>query len=148
MVDFQERLQCSEHMLTLEALNWVDMENYAIDKLSAVSTNAVMKRHFQWPMTVSGMDFVSRLVSRAEGVFLWACLVLKRLTSRIRVVQDIEKLHEQLDTFPSELGAYFKKLMYERINPTWTDNSETAATLVVAQYQYGWSFFHYLGFTN
>ncbi|TVY31187.1 Vegetative incompatibility protein HET-E-1 [Lachnellula hyalina] len=57
------------------------------------------------------MQFVDRVVVKAEGVFLWVSLVLKSLQRGMANGDDPKELMHRLETLPSELGNLFEEML-------------------------------------
>jgi hypothetical protein len=54
---------------------------------------------------------IAGILSKAAGVFLWVCLVIKQLLHELRDGCSIEKLLESVEGISSDLGHYFTRLM-------------------------------------
>lgn len=73
-----------------------------------------------------------RIVSKSSGVFLWVHFVMQRVFELLSVGLEVEDVQNQVDEIPAELNKYFRKLVYERISPTWRDSYATGAALKLA----------------
>ncbi|KAH8885834.1 hypothetical protein GQ53DRAFT_876663 [Thozetella sp. PMI_491] len=67
-------------------------------------------------------DLVKRIVQMAEGVFLWAYLVVRSLSRRINTYSE-RQLHSILDDTPAELTPLFSQML-DRIDPSEKAQSE------------------------
>jgi hypothetical protein len=54
---------------------------------------------------------ISQIVDRAQGVFLWAFLVIRSLREGIANGDDLDTLHARLQELPSDLEDFFKRLI-------------------------------------
>lgn len=70
-------------------------------------------------------SFVDKFVGIAEGVFLWAKLVLVSVVERLDYKKDIEDLEQALETYPPELDDLFDKIMRDKVR-----NNEEALTIL------------------
>ncbi|KAK7704626.1 hypothetical protein SLS64_008390 [Diaporthe eres] len=59
---------------------------------------------------------VRAIVERAEGVWLWVYLVVRDLLRDMRDNEPFEHLQKRLDSYPRELGEYFRKI-FDRFDP-------------------------------
>lgn len=70
-------------------------------------------------------SFVDKFVGIAEGVFLWAKLVLVSVVEMLDYKKDIEDLEQALETYPQELDGLFDKIMRDKVR-----NNEEALTIL------------------
>lgn len=70
-------------------------------------------------------SFVDKFVGIAEGVFLWAKLVLVSVVEMLDYKKDIEDLEQALETYPPELDGLFDKIMRDKVR-----NNEEALTIL------------------
>lgn len=70
------------------------------------------------------------IAHKAEGVWLWTYLVTKQLCQELELGRDIERLQAYLDEVPHDLKAFFRKMIYERID--YRDHSAVAKLLKCA----------------
>lgn len=59
---------------------------------------------------------IRAIVERAEGVWLWVYLVVRDLLRDMRDNEPFEHLQKRLDSYPRELGEYFRKI-FDRFDP-------------------------------
>ncbi|KAI7781725.1 hypothetical protein LA080_014491 [Diaporthe eres] len=59
---------------------------------------------------------VRAIVERAEGVWLWVYLVVRDLLRDMRDNEPFEHLQKRLDSYPRELGEYFRNI-FDRFDP-------------------------------
>lgn len=59
---------------------------------------------------------IRAIVDRAEGVWLWVYLVVRDLLRDMRDNEPFEHLQKRLDSYPRELGEYFRKI-FDRFDP-------------------------------
>ncbi|KAL8857196.1 MAG: hypothetical protein Q9178_006251 [Gyalolechia marmorata] len=62
--------------------------------------------------------FVHDIAGRAEGVFLWAVIVVREVRDGLQGLVDLDKLKQAIDSLPSELEDLFM-LMLDRIKPVF-----------------------------
>ena len=84
--------------LRLQDLNRRDISHFVRDKL----------RSYEDILTER---LISDLISRAEGVFLWAALVLRSMISGCLAGDDAATLSSRLDATPKELAQLFEQLL-------------------------------------
>lgn len=84
--------------LRLQDLNAEDIDRFVRGKLSTAEASL-------------SEDLVYELIHRAEGVFLWAALVVKSMISGALAGDSVETLKLRLDTTPKELNDLFKQLL-------------------------------------
>lgn len=59
---------------------------------------------------------IRTIVERAEGVWLWVYLVVRDLLRDMRDNEPFEHLQKRFDSYPRELGEYFRKI-FDRFDP-------------------------------
>jgi hypothetical protein len=84
--------------LRLQDLNWRDISKFVWDRL----------RPYEDALTEK---LITQLIYRAEGVFLWAALVVKSMISGCLAGDDSATLLSRLNTTPRELVALFRQLL-------------------------------------
>ncbi|KAM0228869.1 hypothetical protein ACHAPO_010393 [Fusarium lateritium] len=84
-------------------------------------------------------DIISRLLDKAEGVFLWLFLATKSLITGFMNGDDVEILMKRLDELPSELEALYEA-MWSRLNANNKVYRETAAMYFHCVIADGWYF--------
>ena len=72
----------------------------------------------------------TRILSLAEGVFLWVKLILDELLQEFTDGSDLEDLHGALDRIPTDLQDFYKYIVNTRINPKHTAESNIIFELV------------------
>ncbi|KAI1178971.1 hypothetical protein F4777DRAFT_42061 [Nemania sp. FL0916] len=88
--------------------------------------------HPQWNKSISQKEgdlLVSKITTRAEGVFLWVFLVTKLLREGLTNHDSIDDLNSILDKMPSDLGQFFM-LMLNSVYPMY--HQKMAVTLRIA----------------
>jgi hypothetical protein len=98
--------QDPRHKLYLQDLTMDDIANYARDKLEELPGSTVLRRD-----PARYQRFISDIVHRAQGVFLWVFLVIKSLREGITNGDGISLLHERLLELPSDLEQFFERLI-------------------------------------
>jgi hypothetical protein len=114
--------------IKLEDLNKQDIEQFVWDRLSSSAKDPETYRAFQ-TRSRNSRELVEKITQKSDGVFLWTHLVVHRLSDWLRIGQSLERLDDYVNGFPSELEEYFRKLIFERISPTWKGSSATAQAL-------------------
>ena len=115
--------------LRLQDLTFETIREYAEFKLSKPIQNYVSPNKYD--RTQAG-DLVNRIVSRADGVFLWAVIAIRDLYDGLQGIANIDELVQTLESLPSELGSLFM-LILQRIKPVF--KRDGAYFLQVAMYQ-------------
>lgn len=107
------------------------MEIYVKDRLvsAEAETDSILGFCDNAP---SARSFIQHVVSSAEGVFLWAELVLKTICSEMRKGRDLGQLNQAVSSFPNNLDDYFRKFIFDRIHRTRQNVPDTAAALKLA----------------
>ena len=80
--------------------------------------------------------FIEKFLDKADGVFIWAHLVVSSMCDRLLAGANLPELEHCLDEFPAELEEYLHRLVYDRIGSTWRQGqySETAIALKLATF--------------
>lgn len=105
---FQDDISRSRH-LRLERLTVPDIDRFVLDTLQPYA-----QRFPEDPGDETLEWFVEELVTKSEGVFLWARLAAKRLVRGLRVKNSIAQLKEHLELMPSDLNDLFAS-MWKRL---------------------------------
>ncbi|KAH7138017.1 hypothetical protein B0J11DRAFT_475230 [Dendryphion nanum] len=112
----------SRWKLKVEDFTRDDMRKYTHDLLNENPS-------FQ-KFTIQNRERIQRQISKkAEGVWLWVYLVIRDLLRDLAGDEDYDHLQTRMDSFPSDLHAYFKVMM-ERIDKI--HRQETARIFLVA----------------
>lgn len=74
-------------------------------------------------------DFVSNLVTDADGVFLWVFLVTRSLLEGLTNADRIKDLQNRLNEVPKDLEEYFRKILFSTENRYRT---QTARIIIIA----------------
>jgi hypothetical protein len=69
------------------------------------------------------LKFANRIVDRADGVFLWARLVVRSLLSDIAHSDSLKDLQEGLESTPKDLNGLFRK-MIDGVDPAVRKRSD------------------------
>lgn len=115
--------------LRLEDVSRVDFQHYALQEMRLYAVKSSLRSELVPTLSESAARFLLDLVCKAEGVFLWLFLVLRRLGPRVRFAKTFDDLSPHLESFPSELEAYLRDHVYSRIKASWREASDTAAVL-------------------
>lgn len=73
-------------------------------------------------------DLAERIVHNAQGVFLWVKLVVRNLLRGLSNDDHLSDLHKRLQSFPTDLSAYFQH-MFDGIDEFYRE--ETAETVLI-----------------
>jgi len=115
--------QCPQ--LRLEDLTRADIQLYVESRLR-VSHGW---RFFEEAARQEADKLVSNIISRAEGVFLWACLVVRDILQGLRDGDSLEELRRKLYRIPTDLNDYFMSII-ESVEPCY--RREASALLQLA----------------
>lgn len=74
----------------------------------------------------------TKVVRKAEGVFLWVALVVADIVIGIDQIESYAELHEKLDQMHDDLYTIFKQILLDRIMPN--HRQEVARNLLIAHY--------------
>lgn len=99
--------------LCLEDLTSQDIRQYAMDRLGE---NARFKQ-LTLEEPVKAPEFVEEIVRKADGVFLWAVLVVKSLIADLDNRDDIPDLQRRLGLLPKKLGDLYAYILH-KIGPS------------------------------
>lgn len=77
-------------------------------------------------------ELVKLVVDRADGVFLWVELVVRAINVELKKDRGVSRVSTIVQEFPSELEEYFTTLIYERIENSSGNISDTASVLSLA----------------
>jgi hypothetical protein len=72
------------------------------------------------------------LVHRADGVSLWVELVVRAVEIELKKDRGLTRVYSIVEDLPSELDEYFTTLIYDRIEKTSGNISDTASVLSLA----------------
>jgi hypothetical protein len=117
--------------IKLESLTSREMHRYVRDQLIRAESAQSLVRDFR-DNTAEAKTFVRQVVKQAEGVFLWTSLVVKHISSERRRGRRFDRLRKCLESFPEDLEAYFRALVWGRIPGLKTNKTETACVLFLA----------------
>ncbi len=99
--------------LRLQDLTRHSIRAYTNDRLSDPIQGHVCHRNLD---EYRAEEFVHKIARRAEGVFLWAVIVVREVRDGLQGLVDLDKLEQAIDSLPSELEDLFL-LMLDRIKP-------------------------------
>jgi hypothetical protein len=110
--EFEDRFgKDSEWKLYMQDLTRDDIHLYVEDSLSENSRfQQLQKEDPQCP------DFVSGIVSEADGVFLWVFLVVRSLLDGLTNSDRIKDLQDRLNETPKDLQEYFRTILFSTEN--------------------------------
>lgn len=98
--------------LRLQDLTRRDIESYVQDTLR----KKLESRRLTKVYTSENIDyFTSAVVERAEGVFLWAYVALKRILQSLTDRADLDALHGRLNDLPKDMKDLYEH-MWKRLN--------------------------------
>lgn len=101
--------------LKLQDLTFDSIRAYAGGKLSKLIQERVSLHKIDGHLDEG---LVSRIVERADGVFLWAVIAVREVREGLREIADMSELAQMIDSLPSELEKLFM-LMLDRIKPAY-----------------------------
>ena len=93
--------------LRLQDLTRNDIRGYVTDKLQSVT------RPLSAPssQSISLDDIISKILSRAEGVFLWVSFAVKDQMHGLRNGDSIEQLEERIELLPSDVEGIYGNMV-------------------------------------
>ncbi|KAI6797611.1 hypothetical protein KC361_g3830 [Hortaea werneckii] len=103
--------QIADHHLTLQHLTRTDIKNYIVGEL----INDPLFTHLA-PGAEYTDSITKKILSRAQGVFLWVRLVVRDLRQALAEGDDTKQLDLLLEALPSDLESYFGRMLYS-LNP-------------------------------
>jgi hypothetical protein len=116
---------CRTPSLRLDQITQLDMINYTKDRICKTTRDQ--------RLTAKEINNLVRLVTdRADGVFLWVELVVRALDVELKKDRGLSRVHSIVQDFPSELDEYFTALIFERIEKTSGNTTDTASVLSLA----------------
>lgn len=95
--------------ICLEDLTFQDIKQYAMDRLGQ---NARFKQ-LTVEEPIKAPEYVEEIVRKADGVFLWATLVVKSQLADIGNDDDISDLQRRLELLPGKLGDLYAYIMHK-----------------------------------
>jgi hypothetical protein len=122
--EFATRLRRSPS-LRLDQITRFDMTTYVTNRIySAVREQALVAEEVG--------KLVDLVVRRADGVFLWVELVVRAVEIELKKDRGLTRVYSIVEDLPSELNDYFTTLIYDRIEKTSGNISDTASVLSLA----------------
>ncbi|MCJ1242802.1 hypothetical protein MMC14_010811 [Varicellaria rhodocarpa] len=95
--------------LKLQDLTFNDMLQYVHDKFhSDPRTRRIVRREPE-----SGSTFMTEIVRRADGVFLWITLAVRSLLKDLQNGDKISNLEQRLRILPTDLDALFRHTLFD-----------------------------------
>ncbi|KAM3078254.1 hypothetical protein ACMFMF_004660 [Clarireedia jacksonii] len=117
---FQEAFDHIGMVINLHDLTAHDIEQFAKDRF-----NTILDKAEHLAARNVCVDLVNVIVKRAEGVFLWASLVVRSLLNASLLHEEPSKLRKILDDSPTDLNDFFEKML-QRIDPSpWSQRRST-----------------------
>jgi hypothetical protein len=114
--------------LKLEDLTRNDISKYVIAQLRS----HVRFQHLYQIDPMNAQVFISGIINKATGVFLWVRLVVRELLRGLRDGDGIRALHTRLDQIPSDLNHYFRRVL-DSID--FQERKEASALLQIVLYK-------------
>ena len=113
----------SDQRLLLEDHNGDDIRKYVKNRFESDEQFALLQSR-----DPGSSDLVDQIVWNAQGVFLWVRIVVSNLLRGLRNDDDLSDLHRRLQTFPTNLTAYFQH-MFDSIDDFYRE--ETSEILLI-----------------
>ena len=108
-VVFEEAFQYQVPNLRLQDLTYGDMYRYSRDRLrEKPHVLRLLEQHAEHEDAL-----VNKMVSRADGVFLWVRLAADTMLDRFKPGHDINDLDSMVLSLPSELDELFEKFIFK-----------------------------------
>lgn len=116
---------CRTRTLRLDKITQFDMVAYTKERICKTTRDQ--------RLTAGEINNLVRLVTdRADGVFLWVELVVRAVDVELKKDRGLSRVHSIVNDFPSELKEYFTALIFERIEKTSGNTTDTASVLSLA----------------
>jgi hypothetical protein len=137
---FERNLTHNSRVLAMEDNNQLAIARYIRNELELTSTddtfnevswNCIYKQSCD-PEHNHGKahTLADTITKRANGVFLWAALVMEAVCSHVALGCPISVPESYVDQFPNGLEEYFRTMIFKRIHESML--SETAMALSIA----------------
>lgn len=110
-----EKLFANAPGLRLQDLTREDIKDYVNDILGQDELYIAQSQK----EPVLAPILISEIVEKAQGVFLWVALVVRSLLQGLWGEDTIIELQERLTKLPRGLGALYKHMLTERIDPNY-----------------------------
>ena len=132
-IEFLKTFTHIERTIHLQELTTADIERYIKTKLK--EELACQDRESEW----SNIHSITGIIlSKAEGVFLWAYMAVQSILEGIIHEESLDSLRERLNTSDSSLESLFDKLMAD-IHPAMRAKSENFFLLALKQIRRPWN---------
>ncbi|KAI1418454.1 hypothetical protein F5Y13DRAFT_196264 [Hypoxylon sp. FL1857] len=105
--DFLDAFEGVPWKLYLQDLTRSDIETYVRDHLESHSRFTQLSLRDK----SSAQELVCKIISRAQGVFLWVYLVVKSMIRGFINADSVRDLHRRLDGLPQQLEAFFDRIL-------------------------------------
>ena len=115
--------------LRLQDLTFDTIRDYAENQLSELIQKRVLLNKDDGDLA---QELLTRIVERADGVFLWAIIAIRDVRDGLRGIANLKELSETIEALPSELESLFM-LMLRRIKRAFMQDA--AYFLGIALYQ-------------
>ena len=137
---FERNLDHGGKVMIMEHNNRLAIARYVRGELEKHATHEA-STHVSWDCIYKGScepqhdhtvshHLARRITTKANGVFLWASLVMKAVGRHVALGCPVSVLEIYVGKLPTELGEYFRKMIFERIHESLL--SETAMALSIA----------------
>lgn len=139
---FERNLEHNDRVLTMEDNNRLAIIHYVQSEIEKNTTDETFSR-VSWGCIYEGSsecrymhnhgeahNLVQTIAVRADGVFLWAALVMEAVCRHVALGCPVVVLQSYVDKLPTELSEYFQNMVFKRIHESML--SETAMALSVA----------------
>lgn len=126
---FQTHFGNFRHRLALHDFTISDMESYISANLIKAEVDTGLGTSFH-DHERDADAFVKAFARKAEGVFLWAVLIVRSLCQEIEAGRSVRDLRRYVDKTPLDLKTFFTTMIVERID--YRDQSAVARLLKCA----------------
>ncbi|KAI4127574.1 MAG: hypothetical protein LQ338_003145 [Usnochroma carphineum] len=113
--------------LKLQDLTFDSLSEYAEDKLSKLIEERVSLEEHDGHRTAELLDSI---VERADGVFLWAIIVIRDVRDGLREFANMNELAQMIESLPSELEDLFMHML-KKIKPAYQRDAVQYLQLVL-----------------
>lgn len=126
---FESSFQTSVPNLKLQELTYQDMYHYVADRLgSDVQIGSCLKANKSIKLL-----FFEETVRRADGVFLWARLIVAKVVKEFEPSRGIDHLQAIIRAQPTELDDLFEKLIFVDQDASYISETSTLFQLISAR---------------
>ncbi|KAJ8126157.1 hypothetical protein O1611_g7481 [Lasiodiplodia mahajangana] len=126
-IEFADAFGDDENLvIKLEDLTRQDILRYVVDSLESNQRFQALARD-----RAAYNRLTDKVVSRAQGVFLWVKLVVRSLLQGATYADSLADMHTRLEEFPADLEAYFEAIVAD-IPPRYRQRTALTIHVILA----------------